>query len=315
MKKYPYARACLKFLLNLLLCSVLLYLLLYLSPGNPALAYLRRSNSLITTETLKQAQAQLGLSDNFFIDYGRWLMKVLSGNLGQSFSTGDPVAKILVERLRVTGLEVVIGFIISLPLSLFLGFFVGYLPKKHIYRPMLILLTILLSLPIYWLALLLIYFFGFKLQLLPFVGSASLKHIVLPIMANVIPATALASKLIAELVQDLRKKECHQIAKYRKIKRRYRLYYVLVDLSIPLVTIIGYIFLGLLGGTYLIEQIFSISGLGKLLLDAIYARDYPLVLAAGLLTSFVTFLVYFLSDLILIRLNGQPEKEEDALVQ
>ena len=303
MRRKLLAKKTLQLIVSVFLFTMLLYGLLILSTGDPALRVLRKFGiQTVSANNLSEIREKLGIKENFFQSYFYWLFQVLRGNLGTSFMTDQSVRQLLVEKSMVTILLISLTFFISCPFSLLLGSWIG---NKPFLRGINQLLAIILSFPVYWLSIVAIFYFGVQLQWLPFVGSSHIKNYLLPIFVMCVSESAYLIKMVSELVMPIATSERQQIARFRGIKKSYRFYYQLNELATPLISLYGNSLLHLFGGSVMIEITFSMSGLGKLLMDAIASRDYPVIQGVTLIVAICTFVLSYIIDLMIQRIDSR----------
>lgn len=297
------AKKTLRLIVSVLLFTLILYGLLIFSTGDPALRVLRKLGiQTVSPAALIEIRKKLGIEGNFFQDYFYWLLQVFRGNLGRSFMTDQPVQQLLAEKLSVTLRLINITFFITCPLSLLLG---GWIGNKPFCRWLNQLLAVVLSFPIYWLAIFAIFCFGVQLKWFPFVGSNRLQNYLLPIFVMCVSEGAYLTKMVSELIVPVATSERQRIAYFKGIKGYYRFYYQVNELAAPLIALYGNSFVHLFGGSVMIELIFSMSGMGKLLLDAIAARDYPVIQGITLLVAISTFILSYFIDIMIQRVDAR----------
>ncbi|WP_430610096.1 ABC transporter permease [Enterococcus sp. DIV0876] len=290
-----------RFLLSLLFFSVLLYGLLYLSTGDPAISLLRKSGaSTITNDTLNQTRQALGLDQSFIVQYLRWLLLILQGDFGLSYMSGEPVLQTLLARSIVTANIIGWSFAINLIISLAMGTLIANSPVLRKGRA---LLVVCLSFPSYWLAIVSIFIFGVQLQWFPFVGSGSASHLVLPILVCLLSEGLYLIKIVSDLLTAAAESELEWIAKRRHISWFARRYYQINENIVPLIALYANSLIRLFSITIMVEVIFSISGISKLLIDAISVRDYPVIQGVGLIIAGIVFLINYLSDVMVLVLD------------
>lgn len=288
---------------SLLLFSFLLYGLLYLSTGDPAVGVLRRlGGQNFSQEALAGVRVKLGISGNFFEQYFHWLVKLITGDFGHSFTTNQAVLPTILQKIEVTIQLISLSFIISFIVSLFLGSAVANFSSLKWLKQV---LSILLSFPIYWLAIVAIFVLGVQLKWLPFVGSSTGKHLVLPMIVICLSEGSYLTKMVSDLIDPIKASERQKIAGFRGIKWYYRFYYQLNELVVPLISLYGNSLTHLFGGTIMVEIIFSISGLGKLLMDAISTRDYPVIQGITLLIACGIFLFNYALDVFIQKVDSR----------
>ncbi|MBC1600884.1 ABC transporter permease [Listeria welshimeri] len=300
-----------RLLVSLLLFSFLLYGLLYLSTGDPALGVLQKMGGQnISKKMIEETRTKLGINGSFLQQYFRWLFSILKGDFGNSFITNVPVIQVINEKIWVTtkllSLSFFFCFLVSITFGSIIGNFSPLIWVKQV-------LSIVLSFPIYWIAIFSIFLLGVKFRWFPFVGSSTNLHLILPILVICLSEGSYLTKMVSDLILLVRKSERQKIAIFRGINWYYRFYYQLKEIVIPLISLYGNSFIHLFGGTIMIEIIFSISGIGKLLMEAISARDYPVIQGVTLLIAFGTFLFNYLIDIVIqkadarIQVNGESK--------
>ncbi|MBE9908909.1 ABC transporter permease [Enterococcus casseliflavus] len=287
-----------RFLLSLLLFSALLYGLLYLSTGDPAISLLRKSGtSNITTDALNQTRQALGLDQTFFVQYVRWLQLILEGNFGLSYMSGEPVLQTMINRSAVTVTIIGWSFVINLLISLVAGTLIA---NSAILQKGRSILVVCLSFPSYWIAIVCIFIFGVQLQWFPFVGSGTARHLVLPILVCLLSEGLYLIKIVSDLLRASAESDLEWIAKRRLISWFARRYYQINENMVPLIALYANSLIRLFSITIMVEVIFSISGISKLLIDAISVRDYPMIQGVGLVIASIVFLINYLSDVLVL---------------
>ena len=282
----------------LIALSFLTFLLMYLAPGDAATKKLNAQGIAVSQEVLEQTRKAMGLDRPFLVQYGDWAVHVLRGDLGNSYKDGQSVAGKLGKALGYTALlalgSLAISLVISLPLSVLTAL------KKdtaldHIIR---FFSFIANSLPNFLISVLLMYWLCVKARLLPVVADSSLKGLLLPSLALSIPMIGrFLRQFRAEILEQLGKSYVSG-AVTRGVKDRYILFRnVLHNAAIPILTIVGLQIGTLFGGSVVIETIFRWPGLGKMAMDAITNRDYPVIQGFVLFTSVIYVAVNLLTDI------------------
>lgn len=294
MRRKILVKKTLRLIISLLFFTVILYALLHLSTGDPALSVLRKLGvQSVSPSILIEERIKLGIEGNFFQQYVHWLLQLVKGNLGRSFMTDQPVQQLLAEKFSISLCLIGTTFLLMCPVSLVVGGWIGNKESVHWLNQ---LLSIVLSFPIYWLAIVVIFLFGVQLHWFPFIGSKSIQNYLLPIFVLCLSEGAYLTKMVSELIMPVAASERQRIARYRGIKSYYRFYYQLSELTAPLTSLYGNSLLHLFGGSVMVEIIFSMSGVGKLLMDAIATRDYPVIQGITLVVAFGTFILSYLID-------------------
>lgn len=282
----------------LIAVSFLTYLLMYISPGDAAQKKLTAQGVAVSQEVLEKTREEMGLNRPFLVQYGDWALGVLRGDLGNAFKDGMPVAQKLSKALNYTLILALASLVLALAVSLPLAILTALRkdgPLDYVVR---FLSFIGNSMPNFLISILLIYFLCVKAQLLPVVADRSFRGLLLPCVALAIPMCGrFIRQFRAEILEQLGKSYVSG-ALTRGVKTRYILFRdVLHNASINILTIVGLSIGTLLGGSVVIETVFRWPGLGKLVMDAITARDYPVVQGFVLFTAVVYVLVNLLTDL------------------
>ena len=296
MGKYI-GRRLLHLLGTMLAVSFLTYLLMYLSPGDAAMKKLNAQGVAVSEEVLEATRESMGLNRPFLVQYGDWLLHALRGDLGVSYKDGFPVADKLLKGLRYTAIltasSLALALLLALPLSLATA-----LKKDSLMDHMTRFFSFVgNSLPNFLISVLLMYFLCVRARLLPVTANESVKGLLMPCLALSLPICGrFIRQFRAELLEQLGKPYVSG-ALTRGVKRRYVFRNVLHNASTSILTIVGLSIGTLLGGSVVIETIFRWPGMGKLAMDAITNRDYPVIQGFVLFTSTVYVLVNLLTDL------------------
>lgn len=278
--------------------SFLTYLLMYISPGDPALKKLNAQGITVSEETLEAAREEMGLNEPFLARYAQWLGNALTGDLGTSYKDGMPVAGKLTHALRYTLIlsvaSLAVSLIVSLPLAV-----ISAVKKDGILDNIVKLLSFIgNSLPNFLISVLLMYFFCVKTDLLPVIADESVKGLILPCLALAIPmCSRFLRQFRAEVLEQLGR-DYVLGAKARGVKSSVILFKnVLHNAAIPILTIVALSVGMLLGGSVVVETIFRWPGIGKLVMDSITARDYPVIQGFVIFTSCIYVLINLAADL------------------
>ena len=277
--------------------SFLTFLLMYLSPGDAAAKKLNAQGVAVSEEIIEKTRESMGLNRPFLVQYGDWALHALQGDLGESYKDGFPVAGKLVKGLRYTAIlaltSMALALVVSLPLSILTA-----LKKDTLLDDITRLFSFIgNSLPNFLISVLLMYFLCVRAHLLPLVANESIKGLLMPCLALSIPICGrFIRQFRAEFLEQLGKPYVSG-AMLRGVKRRYVLKNVLHNSSISILTIVGLSIGTLFGGSVVIETIFRWPGLGKLAMDAITNRDYPVIQGFVLFTSTVYVVINLLIDI------------------
>lgn len=293
---------------TLLGVSFIVFSLLYLSPGDAALA---AAGPNATKETVEAIRQSLGLNEPFLVQYGNYLKNlVLHFDLGKSYQSGRSVTEALL-RVFPTTIKLASG---ALVISIIMGISFGVLAaiKRNTIIDSLITAfgMVGLAMPIFWSGLLLIIIFSTKLKVLPASGFSSFKQMILPWFALGFQSSAVIMRMTRSAMLDVLDKDYIRTALSKGlVKRKIILVHALKNAMVPVITTIGLQAGGLLGGSILTETIFSIPGIGRLMVDSIKTRDYPIILGAILLIAIVYSLISIIVDILYGFINPRIKTE------
>lgn len=304
MKKYLIKRI-LSAIPVLLGISIIAYTLGLLTPGDPARMALDRDGvSEVTEEMLEKKREELGLNDPGMIQYIRWLGKVLQGDFGKSYSDNVSVSSELLRRLPVT-LQLTL---FSMLLVIFWGILLGIIAAAHaggiIDTILKIITNLMLSFPSFWLAILFIIVFAENLKILPSSGLGTIQHLILPSVTLASCNIAMTQRLMrSSMLSEFGKQYILEANAKGLSKWKIMFTHAFLNAVIPVITLIGNYVGGVLGGTFIIENIFSLPGIGSYALSAIHARDYPVIQGYVLMTGITYVAISILVDIICACMN------------
>ncbi len=293
----------------LLVVSALIFAGLRMAPGDPAEILAGPDPS---PETIAAVREALGLDRSVVAQFALWLRAAMTGDLGLSLVNGLPVGELLLDRVGPTLELALAGMVLSLLLGLSMGLAAGLNPGSILDRAISAFASLGLATPKFWTGILLIIVFGLELQVFPVAGRAdyadgvaqALRSLVLPAVTLAIGNGPIIARFLRNGVIEMRKSEHVRTAIAKGLPPRVVVAnYILRNSLIPVVTVAGIILGNLVGGTALVEIVFSWPGLGSLLVNAIGNRDYSvvqgvmLVVVAGFLaTSILVDILYGLLD-------------------
>ena len=277
MKKYIIGRILFVIPIMLIL-SAFTFALTYLSPSDPVTLYYESMGIKADRQMIEEKKEEMGLNDPFAVQYGRWLGNVFHGDLGTSYKYTTSVWSELTKRLPntivLTAATVVLTILITVPLGLlcavYQNTFIDYLFRFISFLGV--------SMPSFWVGTLLMYAFGVKLHLLPIMGSGDLKHLILP-------AATLTFWMVSLYIRRLRGSALEEMNRDYMIgglakglsRRRIILKQILPNSLLSVITMFGMSIGGLLGGATVVETIFEWQGIGKMAVDAIAVKDFPVI--------------------------------------
>ena len=280
--------------------SFFTFLLVQLAPGDPVMTMYQSMGIIPTEEVLNETREAMGLNDPFFVQYFRWLANVLKGDLGTSYSKYRPVASLLAGRMWPTLKLSISSMFVMLLFAVPLGMISAVYSNKPIDYIVRVITFFGVSMPNFWVGLLLLYFLAMKLNLLPVISTDpnALSNLVLPTLTLAFAMTAKYTRQVRTAVLEELHKDYVIGAKGRGESERSILFkHVFPNSLLPLVTMFGLSLGSLLGGTSVVEVIFTYPGLGSLAIDAIKAMDYPLIQGYVLWISLIYMAVNLAVDI------------------
>jgi peptide/nickel transport system permease protein len=283
--------------------AVFVFALLHLSPGDPAAII---AGDTATVADIARIRAQLGLDQPIYIQFGGWLWRLMQGDLGISIFTNLPVAKLVQQRLEPTLALTISTLIFSVVVSIPMGVIAAWKAGSWIDRSVMVFAVIGFSVPVFVLAYILIYVFAISADWLPVQGYVSitdglrpfLSHLVLPSLALGMVYTALIARITRASMLDVLAQDYIRTAQAKGLANEQVLIgHALKNAAVPIATIIGIGVALLISGVVVTETVFAIPGLGRLTVDAILRRDYPIIQGIILIFSGAYVLVNLLVDL------------------
>lgn len=279
--------------------SVLTFLLVHLTPGDPARTILsQQMHQTPPVSAVESFRAEYGLNEPLYVQYFSWLTDVLQGDFGHSYYTDRSVGELLMSHLPATielaAASLIVALVIAIP--------AGVISAVH-HGEWLDLVSqtgalLGVSMPNFWLGYLLILVFSVRLGILPVAGSGGLAHLVLPAIALGTGMTAIMTRLVRSSMLEVLDRAYLETARAKGLSERIVLYkHALRNALIPVVTVAGLQLGFVLNGAVVIEVVFQRPGLGMLLVDAIFDRDYPIVQGVVLIIAVAFVMTNFIVDL------------------
>ena len=289
---------------TLLLISVMVFALIRLIPGDPALLML---GDMADPQSLADMRGSLGLDHSLVSQYLIWIKAVLSGDLGFSITSQQAVLPLIFDRFTVSAQIVLVSVLLATLIAVPVGMLAAWKQNSALDLGLVASATVLLSIPSFWLGLLLLYVFGIQLEWLPVVGYVSfadnpwqaLTFLVLPIVTlTLVEFGSIARMARASTIEVLRL-EYIAHARAKGLSEGAVLWrHALRNAFAPTLTLLGLILGNLLGGIAVLETVFTLPGSGRLMVDSIFARDYPVLQGCLLLITGIYVLVNLLVDLL-----------------
>jgi len=285
------------------LVGVFIFLLLHLSPGDPA-AIIAGDNA--TPEQIAAIRAGLGLNDPLLLQFAHWAARVLGGDLGMSIFSNVPVGTLIGQRIWPTLSLALTTIVLAVTLAISAGVLAAWKAGGWIDRLVMMLSVVSFSMPVFVVGYLLIYGFAIELRWLPVQGYAALteglwpwlRHLILPSIALGLAYVALIARITRTSMLDVLAEDYMRTARAKGVATRPMLLkHALKNAGVPIITIIGIGIALLIGGVVVTETVFNIPGIGRLVVDAIAKRDYPIIQGVILVFSGVYVIVNLLVDL------------------
>jgi len=276
--------------------TVLVFLILHLIPGDPAQIMLFGSRP--TPQQIEQLRAQLGLNQPLPLQYALYIGRLVHGDLGQSFITGRPtvdeIAQRLPDTLELTLAAMLVAVVIGMPI----GIVGGVRPGSWADRLGSGFAVLGVAVPYFWFALVLILLFAVDLRVLPSLGEGSWSAIILPAVSLGWGLSAIIARLLRNNLVEIYQQPYMQVARAKGLSERMMLYgHALKNALIPVVTILGLQFGNVLSGAVVVEVIFGRPGIGSYLVQAIQAKDIPVVQSVVLFIAVIYILINLVVDL------------------
>ena len=288
---------------TLVIVAVSVFVLIRLIPGDPAQLML---GDLATPASLADLRARLGLDQSLPVQFGLWIGHVLQGDFGQSISSQQAVLPLILQRFAVSAQIVLVAVLLASCVAVPAGVIAAWKQDSALDIGLVAIATLLLSVPTFWLGLLLLLFFGLKLGWLPVVGyvsiaddwKAGLVYLVMPILTLFLHEIGVILRMARASTLEVLRLDYITHARAKGLSEAAVLWrHAFRNAFGPTWTLIGLVLGNLLGGIAVVETVFTIPGLGRLLVDAIFARDYPVIQGCMLFVAFTYVLVNLVIDL------------------
>ncbi len=282
--------------------ALFVFLLLRLSPGDPAAVI---AGDYATAEDVQKIREKLGLSEPIFVQFVTWLGSLIQGDLGTSIFSNKPVTELIAQRLEPTLMLALTTIIFSILVAVPLGTIAAFRAGSWIDRLVMLFSVGGFSIPVFVLGYILIYYFSITWRILPVQGYRSpfedgmlpfIQHIILPTLTLSVIYIALLARMTRASVMEVLEEDYIRTARAKGLSEvKILMRHALGNAAVPIVTVIGIGIALLIGGVVVTESVYNIPGLGRLVLDAVLARDYPII--QGLILFFS--LIYVLLNLII----------------
>ncbi len=298
MKKFIFRRL-IHMIIIMIGVSFFTFALIYLLPSDPVTMKYISMGEQPDLEVIEAEKEKLGLNDPFFVQYFRWVKGVVKGNFGTSIKYNVPVKEKLFENipntllLAFSALSVSIIFMIPLGLisAIYQNSFIDYIIRFFTF--------IGISMPSFWLGMLLMYYFAIILNILPVMGMGTINHLILPSLTLAIWYVSMYVRRIrVSFLEEMNKEYVVGLVAKGISNSRIIFYHILPNSLVPILTTLGMSIGYLLGGTMIIETIFEWKGIGRLAIEAIHSRDFPIIQGYVIWMSAIFVLINLLVDIL-----------------
>ena len=300
---YFLLRRTIGFVLTLLTVSVVVFAVMNILPGDPALTILGLEAS---DDAINALRVKLGLNEPVFTRYINWVLNALNGDFGESHSFGVPVSGLILERISMTVSLAVFGMLLTIIIALSLGVGAAANHRKFGDWGVMFFSQLGIAIPAFWLSILLVILFAVKLRWLPpggFPGWGdpllAIKSLILPTIALALVQSAVLARVTRSSALEVMRLDYIRTAKASGFSRKRILWrHVLPNALVPIVTIVGMQFAAVVTGTIVIENVFYLPGLGRLIFQSIANRDLPTVQALVMMFAVIVVTANFIVDLL-----------------
>ena len=300
---YFLLRRTIGFILTLLTVSIVVFAVMNVLPGDPALTILGLEAS---DDAINALRIKLGLNEPVITRYINWIFSALTGDLGESHSFGVPVSGLILERISMTVALAVSGMLLTIIIALLLGISAAANHRKIGDWGIMFFSQLGIAIPAFWLSILLVILFAVKLRWLPpggFPGWDSpllaIKSLILPTIALALVQSAVLARVTRSSALEVMRLDYIRTAKASGFSRKRILWrHVLPNALVPIVTIVGMQFAAVVTGTIVIENVFYLPGLGRLIFQSIANRDLPTVQALVMMFAVIVVTANFIVDLL-----------------
>ena len=285
------------------LVAIITFSLVHIAPGDPAAVI---AGDFGNPEDIERVRKQLGLDKPILQQFWIWLSHVARGDLGSSIFSRYPVTELIAQRLQPTVVIALASEILAVAIAVPLGVLAAWKANSLIDRGVMLFAVLGFSIPVFWLAYNMIFLFAVRLEWLPAVGYEPisngvvpwLKSITLPAIAIAVIYAALIARMTRTTMLEILREDYIRTARAKGLGDRIVLLrHALKNASVPVVTVIGLGLAGLIGGLVVTETVFAIPGLGRLIVEAVLRRDYPVIQGVMMLVTLIYVLVNLIVDI------------------
>jgi len=290
-----------RLLLTVLLISTIIFFVIRVIPGDPALVI---AGIDATQEDIHAIRAQLGTDRPLIVQYLGWLSDIVRFDFGTSMISSQPVTQLILERFPITLSLAVMGIVISILIAVPLGV-LSAVKRWSLWDYLgMVFSQIGMAIPSFWLGIMLLLILAVKIKIFPLFGSGSIRHLILPALSLGIARAAVLLRLTrASMVEELSKEYVITARSKGLTERMVKYKHALKNALLPVITVAGIQLGYMLGGAIIIEQVFSLPGLGRLFLFGVYQRDFPLIQGGVVFVAVIFSLINFIVDIFYSVLN------------
>ncbi|HPG96363.1 MAG TPA: ABC transporter permease [Rectinema sp.] len=301
------AKRIVRLVLTLFIISTIIFFVVRVIPGDPALIIGGIESSESDIEAIR---TRLGTDRPLWVQYGEFLWNTLHLDFGRSMISDEPVLSLIIQRFPLTLTLAVLGLLIGILIAIPIGVLSAVHPWSSWHYIGLVISQLGMAIPSFWLGILLLLFFAIKFPIFPLFGAESFSGLVLPaISLGLARAAIILRHTRASMTEELSKEYIITARAKGLPEHIIRYKHALKNALLPIITIAGIEFGYMLGGAILIEQVFSLPGLGRLFLYGIYQRDFPLVQGGVQFIAIVFSLVNFAADVLYAIVNPKIRLE------
>jgi len=287
--------------LTVLLISSIVFLVLRVIPGDPAYVI---AGIDADPADIAAIRIRLGTDQPVTVQYFQWLWSVLRFDFGESLISGQPVIGLILERLPLTLSLALMGLLISIVIAIPLGVLSAVKRWSFWDYFGMVFSQIGMAVPSFWLGIILLLLLSVKIKLFPLFGTGTLKHLILPSLSLGVARAAILLRMTrAAMVEELSKEYVVAARSKGLTERMVNYKHALKNALLPVITIAGIQLGYMLGGAIIIEQVFSLPGLGRLFLFGVYQRDFPLIQGGVVFVAFIFSFINFAVDMLYSLLN------------
>lgn len=287
--------------------SIITFAIAFVVPSDPAVTI---AGAKADPQTLAMIRAQLGLNQPIYVQYARYLDRLLHGDLGRSYIMRESVTRLIVQRLPATAVLAGSAMALSLIIGLAMGLLAAAYRDRAVDNALLVISLGLISIPVFWLGLMLLIAGGLYLHSFPLGGFSGPRSLVLPTITLALGSGGYYSRILHSSLGEAMGQDYIRTALSKGLsRRRAMLKHALANALLPLVTLAGLDLAGLLSGVVLTETVFDWPGLGRLAFQAIFNLDVPLIMGTVLFSAFLIVTANLLVDLLYAWLDPRIELE------